>query len=101
MGLVRIFSHSVGCCFVLLTLFLVLQKLLGFRRCHSLTVSPSVSAAGVIFRKWYLVLMYSSVLSNFSSVSSSVASFMLRSLIHLDLDFVHGGSICILLHDDI
>jgi hypothetical protein len=37
----------------------------------------------------------------FSFVRFSISSFMLRSLIHLDLSFVHGdknGSICILLH---
>ncbi|KAL6084157.1 hypothetical protein STEG23_038311, partial [Scotinomys teguina] len=46
----------------------------------------------------------SRVLHTFSSISFSVTGFMLRSLIHLDLSFVHGnryGSICNLLHVDI
>ena len=34
--------------------------------------------------------MHSSELPTFSSVRFSVAGFMLRSLIHLDLSFVHG-----------
>ena len=63
-----------------------------------------VCAAGVIFRKWFPVPMPSSVLPTFSSIRFSVTGFMLRSLIHLDLSFVHGdryGSIFIFLHVDI
>jgi hypothetical protein len=44
------------------------------------------------------------VLSTFSSIRFSVSSFMLRSLIHLDLSFVQGdkfGSIFILLHNSL
>ena len=99
-GLVKIFSHSVGFCFVLLTMSFALQKLYSFRMSHLLIVSLSVCAAGVIFRKWPPVPMHSSVLHTFSSVRFSVAGFMLRSLIHLDLSFVHGdryGFIFILL----
>ena len=86
-GLVKIFSHSVGCCFVLLTMSFALQKIFSFRRSHLLIVSLSVCAAGVIFRKWFTVPMRSSVLPTFSSVRFSVAGFMLRSLIHLELSF--------------
>ena len=50
-GLVKIFSHSVGCRFVLLTVSFALQKFFSFRRSHLLIVSLSVCAAGVIFRK--------------------------------------------------
>ena len=48
--------------------------------------------------------MLSRVLLTFSSIMFRVAVFLLRSLIHLDLSFVHGdryGSIFILLHVDI
>ena len=103
-GLVKIFSHSIGCRFVLLTVSFALQKLFSFRRSHLLIVSLSVCAPGVIFKKWSPVPMRSSVLPTFSSMRFSVAGFMLRSLIHLDLSFVHGdryGSIFILLHVDI
>ena len=81
-----------------------LQKLFHFRRSHLLIVSLSVCAAGVIFGKWFPVPMRSSVLATFSSIRFSVAGFMLRSLIHLDLSFVHvyrDGSIFIFLHVDI
>ena len=87
--LVKIFSHSVGCPFVLLTMSFALQKLLSFRRSHLLIVSLNVCAPGVLFRKWSPVPMHSSILPTFSSITFSVASFMLRSLIHLDLSFVH------------
>ena len=100
-GFVKIFSHSVGCHFVL---SFALKKLLSIRRSHLLIVSLSVCAAGVIFRKWSPVPMHSSVLPTFSSMRFSVVDFMLRSLIHLNLSFVHGdryGSIFILLHVDI
>ena len=89
-GLVKIFSYSIGCHFVLLTVSFALQKLFSFRRSHLLIVSLSVCAAGVLFRKWFPVSMHSSVLPTFSSMRFSVAGFMLRSLIHLDLSFVHG-----------
>ena len=50
-GLVKIFLHSVGCYFVLLTMSSTLQKLFSFKRSHLLIVSLSVCATGVIFRK--------------------------------------------------
>ena len=75
-GLVKIFSHSVGCRFVLLTVSFALQKLFSFRRSHLLIVSLSVCATGVLFRKWFPVSMYLSVLPTFSSIRFSVAGFM-------------------------
>ena len=42
MGLVKIFSQSVCCLFVLLTLTFALQKLLSFRRSHLFIVALSV-----------------------------------------------------------
>ena len=42
-GLVKIFSHYVGCCFVLLTLSFALRKLLSFRICiYYFSISVSV-----------------------------------------------------------
>ena len=38
LGHVKIFSQSVGCCLVLLTISFVLQKLLSLRRSHLLIV---------------------------------------------------------------
>ena len=90
--------------FFLLVISFALQKLLSFRKSHLLIVALSVCATGVIFRKWSPVPMRSSVLPTFSSMRFSVVGFMLRSLIHVDLSFVHDeryGSIFIFLHVDI
>ena len=103
-GLVKIFSHSVGCHFVLLTVSFALQKLLSFRRSHLFIDSLIVCATGVLPRKWSPVPMSYRLLPTFSSIRFNVVRLMLRSLIHLDLSFVHGdryGSIFILLHVDI
>ena len=45
-GLVNIFSQSVGCLFVLVTVSFALQKLLTFRRSHLFIVALIVSATG-------------------------------------------------------
>ena len=49
-GLVKIFSHSVGYHFVLVTVSLALQKCLSFRKSHLLIVALSIYVIGVIFR---------------------------------------------------
>ena len=59
-GLVKIFSHSVGRHFVLVAMSFALQKLFSFRRSHLLIVSLSVCATGVLFGKWSPVPMCSS-----------------------------------------
>ena len=103
-GLVKFFSYSVSCRFVFLTMSFALQKVFSFRRSHLLIVSLSVCVTGVIFRKWSPVPMRSSTPLTFSSVSFSVAGFMLRSLTHLELSFVHADryvSTFILLQVDI
>ena len=51
-GLVKIFSHSVGYLIVLLSVSHALQKLLIFRRSHLFIIALTVCATGVIFRKW-------------------------------------------------
>ena len=87
-----------------MTVSFTLQKLLSFRRFHLLIVVLSVCVTGVIFRKWSPVPIHSNLLPTFSSVRFSVAGFMLRSLMHLGFNFVHGdryGSIFIHLHVDI
>ena len=78
-GLVKIFSHSIGCRFVFLTMSFALQNLLSFRRSHLLIVGLSICATGVIYRKWSAVPMYWSILPNFFSIRFSVVGFMLRT----------------------
>ena len=85
--LVKIFSHSSGFQFILLTMSFDLQKLFSFKRSNLLIVSLSVCAAGVIFKNWSPVPLLSSVLLTFSSIRFNMAGFMLRSLIHFGLEF--------------
>jgi hypothetical protein len=51
-GLVKIFSQSVGCCFVLLTVFFALQKLCNFMRSHLLILDLTAQAIAVLFRNF-------------------------------------------------
>ena len=90
-----------GLLFGLVYCILCLTKLLSLRRSHLLIVDLNVCATGVMFRKQSPILIFSRVPHTFSFKRFSVAGFMLRSLIHLNLSFVHGyehGSICSLLH---
>ena len=100
-GLVKIFSQSAGCHFVLLTVSFALQKLFNFRRSHLSIVALTTRAISVLFRKNFPVLMCLGLFPTFSSIIFSVPIFMWRLLIYLDFSFVQGdknGSICILLH---
>ena len=74
-GLVKIFSQSVGCCLVLSTLSFALQKLLSLRRSHLLIVDLSVCATGIMFRKQSPVPICSRV----------PPTFFLRDSVWLDL----------------
>ena len=78
-GLVKIFSQSVGCHLVLSTVSFALQKLHSLKRSHLLIVDLSVSSTN---RSW--------VRATFSSDMFSVAIFILRCLIHFELSFVQG-----------
>ena len=97
----KIISQSVGCCSVLLTVSFVLHKLFNFMRSHLSTVDLRARAIYVLFSELSPVPMSSRLFPTFSSMRFSVSSFMLSSLIHLDLSFVQGdryGSTCMFLH---
>ena len=90
--------------FVLMTVSFALQKIFSFRRSHLFIVALIVCVTGVICRRWPPVLKCCSLLPTFPSIGFSVVRFILRSLIHLDLSFVHGdryGFIFILLQVNI
>ena len=102
-GLLKIFSHSLGCLFVLLTVSFALQKCLSFRRSHLFIVDFNVYATSVIFKKWFPVPMHWRLFPTYSSIRFSMVKFILRSLIHLILNFVYEDRfvfIWILLHID-
>ena len=90
LGLVKIFSHSVGGLFVLLTVSFALQKLCKFLRSHLLILNVIAQAIAVIFRNFSSVPISSRPFPTFSSISFSVSGFMWSYLIHLDLSFVQG-----------
>jgi hypothetical protein len=58
MELVKVFSHSIGCRFVQLTMSLALQKLFSFMGSHS-SVDLSACALGILFKQLFPVLMQS------------------------------------------
>ena len=102
--LMEILSQSVAAHFVLLRVSFVLQKLFSFLRSHLLIVGLGTWGIRVQFRKLFLILMGSRLFPNFSSTAFSASSFMLRSLVYLDLRSVQDDkyrSICIFLHVDI
>jgi len=55
--LVKIFSHSVGCCFVQMTVPLALQKLFGLMRSYLLIIDLSAYASDVLFTELFPVPM--------------------------------------------
>ena len=102
LGLVKIFSQSVGCHFVPLTVSFALQNLCNFMRSHLSIFDLIAQAIALLFRNFSPVPISSRVFPTFSSINFSVSGFMWSSVIHLDLSFVQGdknGSVHILLHD--
>ena len=98
--MVKIFSHSVGCYFVLLTVFL--QKWLSSKMSHLLIFNLCVCAIG--FGMLKPVAMCSRLFLIFFSVRFSVSELQSRALICLNFSFVQGDSywsICIFVHADI
>jgi hypothetical protein len=89
-GLVKIFTQSVDCSSVLLTVSFALQKLCNFMRSYLSIVDLETQAIGVLFRKISPVPMCLRLFPTISSISFSVSGFMWRSLIHLDSRFAHG-----------
>jgi hypothetical protein len=87
-GLVNIFSYPVSWCFLLMVVSFAIQKLFKLMCSYLLIVDLSAWAVSVLFRKLSPVPMCSRLFPTFSSVRFSMSSFMLRSLIHLDLSFV-------------
>ena len=88
LGLVKIFSQSVGGLFVLLTMSFALQKFCNFMRSYLSILELTAQATAVLFRKISPVPILSRLFLTFSSISLSVSGFMWSSLIHLDLALV-------------
>ena len=67
---------------------LCVTKLFCFMRFHLLIVVLGACAIGALFRKLSPVPVWSRLFPTSSSVRFNASGFMLRSLIHLDLNFV-------------
>ena len=96
----NIFSHSVGCLFIL-SIFLLLCKFLSLIRSHLFIFAFISFVLGERAPKILLQLMSKSVLPMLSSRSFMVSSLKFRSLIHFEFIFVYDMNKCsnfILLH---
>ena len=96
--LVKILSHSVGSCFVLLMVSFALQKLCSFMKSHSLIVDFSACVIGILFRNLSPGLSAFKVVSPVPLLSGSVCLVYVEVFDPLDLQGDRYGSICILLH---
>ena len=80
LGLMKIFSYSLGCHFCLI--------FFGFMRFHLLSVDFSVFTIGDLISKLSPVPVSKKVFPTFFSIKVSISGLILRSLIQLDLSFV-------------
>jgi hypothetical protein len=110
---VRIFSHVIGCRFVLLKVSFALQNLFIFMKTNLLIIGFSAYAFGVLLKKCLLCkctpgslpfLFVCLFVCFYCVYQFNVSGFILRCLKHLDLRFVQGDRntfIYILLNADI
>ena len=100
-SLAKIFSHSVGCLFVLFRVSFAVQKLLSLIRSHLFIFVFTVITLRSGSEKILLSFTLESVWPMFSSKSFILSGHISRSLIHLEFIFVYGVRECsnfILLH---
>ena len=80
----NIFSHSLGCLFVLFIIFFAVQKRLSLIRSHLFIFVFTIIALGGGPEKILLQFMSGSIWPIFSSKSFIVSGLTFRSLIHFD-----------------
>ena len=80
----KIFSHSVGCLFILLRVSFAVQKLLSLIKSHVFIFVFTVITLRGGSEKMLLLFMSESVWPMFSSKSFIVSGLISRSLIHLE-----------------
>ena len=90
----NIFSHSVGCLFILFMVSFAVQKLLSLIKSHLLIFVFISITLGDKSKNILLQFMSKSVLPMFSSYSFIVSSLTFRSLIHFEFIFVSGVKEC-------
>ena len=97
----KIFSHSVGCLFVLFRVPFAMQNLLSLIKSHLFIFVFTVITVRGGSQKMFLSFMSESVWPMFSSNSFTVSGLISRSVIDLEFIFVYGVRKCsnfILLH---
>ena len=97
----NIFSHSVGCLFILSMVSFAVQKLLSLIRSYLFIFAFVSFALGDRSRHIFLRFISKSVPSMFSTRSFRDSGLTLRALIHFEFIFVYGVRECsnfILLH---
>uniref|UniRef100_A0A8D0YN80 Uncharacterized protein n=1 Tax=Sus scrofa TaxID=9823 RepID=A0A8D0YN80_PIG len=90
----KIFSHSVGCLFVLFRVSFAVQKLLSLIKSHLFIFAFTVITLGGGSEKMLLSFMSESVWPVSSSESFMVSDLIFRSLIHCEFIFVSGVRKC-------
>ena len=83
----NIFSHSVGCLFILLMVSFAVQRLLSLIRSHLFIFVFIFITLGGGSKKILLQFISKSVLPMFSSKSFIVSDLIFRSLIHFEFIF--------------
>ena len=89
-SLAKIFSHSVGCLFVLFRVSFAVQKLLSLIKSHLFIFVFTIITLKGGSEKMLLSFMSESVWTLFSSKRFIVSGLISRSLIHLEFIFVCG-----------
>ena len=90
----NIFSHSLGCLFVLFMVSFAVQKLLSLIRSHLFIFVFIFITLGGGSKKILLQFMSESVLPMYSSKGFIVSGLTFRSLIHFEFISVHGVREC-------
>uniref|UniRef100_A0A4X1VBS1 Uncharacterized protein n=1 Tax=Sus scrofa TaxID=9823 RepID=A0A4X1VBS1_PIG len=87
-----IFSHSVGCLFVLFRVSFAVQKLFTSVRSHLfifIFITPGGGSEKILLR-----FMSENVFPMFSSRSLMVSCLIFKSFSHFEFIFVHGVTVC-------
>uniref|UniRef100_A0A8D1GXG6 Uncharacterized protein n=1 Tax=Sus scrofa TaxID=9823 RepID=A0A8D1GXG6_PIG len=93
-SIAKIFSHSVGCLFVLFRVSFAVQKLLSLIMSHLFIFVFTVMTLRGRSKKMLLWFMSESVWPMFSPKSFIVSGLISRSLIHVEFIFVYGVREC-------
>ena len=90
----NIFSHSIGCLFILFMVSFAVQKVIRLIRSHLFSFAFISIALGDWLKKTLVWFMSENVLPMFSCRSFMVSCLILKSLSHFEFIFVYGVRVC-------